>query len=144
MVHAGQRMHPQPLPVQADIQRVRPQRADQQRVAIGRRGGDRLEGHGAAAARPVLHHELLADLGRELRGDQPRVQVGIAAGGERHHDPDRPVRVVRAGRAWLRGSGAGQGQQQGKRAGDHAGPPMACSSTPTFSTSSRNRSPGFR
>ena len=62
---------------------------DEQRVAVGgclghHRGGDR-----AARAAAILDHELLPELCRQSRRDEPRDDVDPAAGGERHQHFDR-------------------------------------------------------
>ena len=65
-----------------------------QRVAVRRRAHDLHGGERRRGARPVLDDERLAELLLELLRDQPRQQVGAAAGGERHHDGHRPRRIL--------------------------------------------------
>ena len=52
---------------------------DQQRVAVGRRLGDRIVADRAAGARPVVDHDGLAERLLQLGRDQPRRGVGAAA-----------------------------------------------------------------
>jgi hypothetical protein len=55
------------------------------------KGGDR---HDAVAAGPVLdHHRLPPFLGQPVR-EQPRADIGTAAGSERQDELDRPRRPV--------------------------------------------------
>ena len=60
---------------------------EQQRVAVGRRLGDCVGTHVAAGAASVLH-EGAAQRGAHLLREQPRQDVGRAAGRERHDDAD--------------------------------------------------------
>jgi hypothetical protein len=53
----------------------------QQRVAVGRRARDRLQGEIAAAARPVVDDHRLAEPLRERLTNEPRDDVGRATGG---------------------------------------------------------------
>ena len=75
-------------------------RNDQQRVAIGRSGGDRLGADHAAGAAAIVHEHLVAELLGELVRDQPPDHVVAAAGRERNDQPHRLVGIVgRRGRA---------------------------------------------
>ena len=77
---------------------------EQQRVAVGLspRHADRADR--AAAAGPVLDHERLAELAREILRRQPRHHVGVAAGGVRYDDRDGTDRPFGGGVRW---SGSG-------------------------------------
>jgi len=66
----------------------------QQRVAVGRRLGDRIGADDRAGAGPVLHHEGLLERVREMLGENAGVNVGGPAGAERHDDPDRTRWVI--------------------------------------------------
>ena len=108
--------------------------AEDQGVAVGLGMRHRVGADDAGAARPVLHHDRLAEIG--LLGDQPRQQVDRPAGRVGHHDGDR------AGRKRLRTRGRRDGERgergEGGAAGEHAGvpgfarscrPPQAASSS---------------
>ena len=74
-----------------------------QRVAVGRRLGDRPCGQHAAGARPVLQHQRLLQIVAHGAGDDAHGDVRRRAGTDREHDLDRPVGIARlrmAGRAW--------------------------------------------
>ena len=60
-----------------------PIRGEHQRVAVGRRLGDR---RGSGQARAVLDDDLLLPHVGQLVGEDARQAVGDAAGGERDHD----------------------------------------------------------
>ena len=65
-----------------------------QRVAVGLGAGHRFRHRDAAAARPVLDHELLAEGLAQRLAVEPRRGVGGAAGRKRHDDahvPGRPI-----------------------------------------------------
>ncbi|MNV94725.1 hypothetical protein D3C71_1895430 [compost metagenome] len=95
--------------------RVRAGRGDQQRVAVCRGLGRHVGADGAACARTVIHHDLLAHAGAHLLGDGARQQVRGAAGRERHDQPDRLGRIrIRVRR---RGN---QGQARGKADAEQA------------------------
>ncbi len=74
-----------------------------ERVSVRRRLGDHIGADDRAAADAVVHHDLLAEpvphFGRDDAGDG----VGAAAGAERNHQPQRPVRP-RGGTAVRRGA----------------------------------------
>ena len=87
--------------------------AHQQRVAVGRRMGDRIGRDIAAGAGPVLDDERHAEQLLHLLADDAGEHVARAAGRERHHQRDRPARIV--GRARRRGPSQGQtGRQHGE------------------------------
>src|SRR6185503_853982 len=68
---------------------MRADAADADRVAIGRRLGDHVRADVAARAGAVLDEDRLAPgLGPAI-ADQTRIDVGDAAHGKRHDDPDR-------------------------------------------------------
>ena len=75
------------------IDRERPGIAHQQRVAIGRRLGHEGRADTAAGAGLVLDDEGLPERGAQPLGDRARIEVGAAAGRERHHDGDRSRRI---------------------------------------------------
>ena len=64
-----------------------------QRVAVGGSARDRLQREIAAGARPVVDHHRLAEPLRHRLTDQPRDDVGRAAGGNEHHQGHRPRRI---------------------------------------------------
>ncbi len=70
------------------IHRVRRHRADEDRVAVGRRLGDLVRPDVAGGARLVLDHRRLAPALGHLHRDQPREHVGRPARGPRHDQPD--------------------------------------------------------
>ena len=79
--------------VQVGIDRVRGQRAEQDRVAVGRRLGDVIRADVAARARFVLYNNGLAPhLGQLLR-DEPTGDVERAARWKRHDEPDGLRRI---------------------------------------------------
>jgi hypothetical protein len=69
---------------------------DQQRVAVGRRLGYRVDADHGAGAGLVLHQHGGAELLRQLLGEQARIGIGQPAGREGHHDADLPRRELRA------------------------------------------------
>jgi len=69
---------------------VNARRAHDEGVAIGIGLRDRIGCNVAARAGLVLDNELLAEFLRDLGGDDPRQNVGGAAGCERNHQLDRP------------------------------------------------------
>src|SRR3546814_4205006 len=77
---------------------VAARRREQQRVAVLLGARDELRAHRAAAAAAVLDHDWLAELLRQVVGDDPGDGVGVAAGREGHHHRDRPLGIVRMGR----------------------------------------------
>jgi hypothetical protein len=79
--------------------------AHQQRVAVGGRLGDELVADRGIAAGAVLDDDLLAEHLGELGRDEPRGDIGAAAGGRGHDQPDRPGGVA------LRVSGEGRGAE---------------------------------
>ena len=85
-------------------------------VAVGRAFKDRAGCDRAAAAqRPVLHHDLLAERRAHAVGDRARHDVVGAARRQRNHQRDRPVGIValRCGRRdkrGLRGHSDGNGE----------------------------------
>src|SRR5262249_11083480 len=62
------------------------------RVAVGRAFSERVDASQAAGAGADLDHHLLAELGPKRIGQGAADKIGGAAGGERHDQPDRPVR----------------------------------------------------
>ena len=67
------------------------------RVAVGRRRGDRRMADDAAAAGAVDDVDRLAQLLLEQGADDPRRGVGAAAGGPGHDQGDRAFRIRRLG-----------------------------------------------
>src|SRR6516225_9471810 len=66
---------------------------DRVSVGLGLRG--QVEADGQRAARPVVDHDLLAELLAELGAEDARDRVGGAASGLRDDEPDGLVRVLR-------------------------------------------------
>ena len=87
----------------------------EQRVTVGRGLGDRVAADDRARARPVLDHERLLERLRQVLGQNAGIDVGGAAGAERHHDLDRARRIV------LRRRYGGPRQRQGKRESRYGG-----------------------
>ncbi len=103
----------------------RPVRADEQRVAVGRRARHHLRADAAAGAAAVLHHHRLADRLRNLVADHAADNVGIASGREWHNQMDRPLRIGGEGPAWQHcccRTEAERGDQRAAR-DRHGGPP---------------------
>jgi hypothetical protein len=98
---------------QRRIDRDRAGVGEHQRVAVGRGAGDRARAHEPAAAAAVVDHDLLAERGRELVGDDACHGVDAAARRVRHDQGDRPRRVIlrarRGGRPDNRCCNDGQG-----------------------------------
>ena len=69
---------------------------DAERVAVRRRLGDRLRRDRAGGGGAVLDHDRLAGLARDVIAEQPRAEVGDAAGGEADDQADRLVGIVLA------------------------------------------------
>jgi hypothetical protein len=72
-----------------------PRAAEQQRIAIRPGPDHRLGTDRPGRAAAVLHHHRLAELPADEAAVEPRRHVGIAAGGEGHHEAQRAVRVFR-------------------------------------------------
>ena len=87
---------------------VRARSADDEGVAVGFGLGDVIGGDVAAGAGLVLDDELLAEFLGYLGGDDPRQNVGGAAGREGNDELDRPCRPF---------GGLGPPRQQRQRAG---------------------------
>ena len=79
-------------------------RRPQEGVAVRRRAGDRLGRDAAVAADAVLDDELLAERLAEPAAREPRHDVDVAAGRERHQDLGRPLRP-----------GLGRGRRRGAK-----------------------------
>src|SRR6266496_3587772 len=73
-------------------------RAEEKRVAVGRRPYDRLRTHDARSPSAVLDHDALAEIFGEIGGKHAGGGVGRSARGERHHQLDRPVGIGCEGR----------------------------------------------
>jgi hypothetical protein len=65
------------------------------RVAVGRRLRSRLDPDRQRAAGPVLDDDLLVELLRHLRREQPHDVVGRASRGLRHDELDWAIGVLR-------------------------------------------------
>ena len=89
-------------------------RRQHQHAAVGRRVLHRLGDDPAAGAGPVLDHDRLLQLVLHAVGDQPRGDVGRAAGGEADEQPHRLVdlgeRGIAAANARARPSRQGRGR----------------------------------
>ncbi|MNT59952.1 hypothetical protein D3C72_1975030 [compost metagenome] len=66
----------------------------QQGVAVGCGLGRLGRAQGAARAGLVVHHQLLAQVGRHALGDHAGHQVGRAAGWEGHDHPHGAIRPI--------------------------------------------------
>jgi len=66
----------------------------EQRVAVGRRGGDCLRGDHRARARPVLDDHGLPERRLHRLAEQPGDEIDAAAGRVADQDVDRPARVA--------------------------------------------------
>jgi hypothetical protein len=102
---------------QPDAQRRREgvtgRRGHEQRVAVGCAARDMLAGNSAVAAGPVVDDDAAPERLAQALGDQPRGDVGAAAGRERNHQADRlfgPGMCLRG-----RGRAAEQHRDQGDR-----------------------------
>ncbi len=80
--------------VERRIDRERAGAAEHQRVAVGRGLRHRARGDRAAGAGAVLDDDVLAERLAHLLGDDARHHVVAAAGGVRHHQRDRPGRII--------------------------------------------------
>ena len=85
---------------------------EQQRVAIGRRRGDRPGSCGLAGAGPVLDDDALAQARLKLLRDHPPNGIGGRTGRGGHDDLDDPVRIGL--RRKVDHACAEQGQRKGK------------------------------
>ena len=79
-----------------------------QRIAVGRRLGGEIETHGQRAARTVVDDDLLTYFIGKRGTKQARDRVGCAAGGLRHDEMDRTVRIL----------GRGAGRKGAREQGD--------------------------
>ena len=99
-------------------------RGAQQRIAVGACAGDVFRADIAAAPRTVFDDDRLPEDHAQLVGDEPRLDIGRAAGRKRHHDRDRPGREGRLG---CRRVGQADQEQQpeasAERRAKHALPP---------------------
>ena len=93
------------LLVERLVVRVGADRAEHERVAVGRGLGDAVRAGHAAGAADVLDHHLLAEDFGQPRRQHAAEHVDRAAGGERHHHGHRPVGAV------LRRGGGGERNQ---------------------------------
>ena len=74
---------------EARVDRERPRRTHQDRVAVGRGLGDEVGADVAARARPVVDHDLLREALGELLRDDASDDVGAAARREGDDEADR-------------------------------------------------------
>ena len=86
-------------------------RRQQQRVAVGGRLGHQLAADGGSCTGPVVDNDLLLQALAQLLGDDARGPIHRTAGRKRHHDANRPIRVV-AGLGVQRRCGRQRGQAQ--------------------------------
>ena len=80
--------------IQRGIDRQRADRTDQQRVTVRLGLGDMIGGDVACGAGFVFHHHGLSPGLAHFLGNQPRDDVGAAAGGKADDEVDRAVRVA--------------------------------------------------
>jgi hypothetical protein len=76
------------------IDRDRAYCREEQRVAVGIGLRDVLGRDRAVRARPVLDDDGLAKQSPQTLGQEARDEIGSAAGGEGHHEPDRATRIL--------------------------------------------------
>jgi hypothetical protein len=76
------------------VRNVGAEMADTDGVAVGRRGHHAADPDRATGAGDVLDQHRLAERGAHALAEHARQHVGRAAGGERHDDGDRAVRVA--------------------------------------------------
>jgi hypothetical protein len=101
------------LCVQALVDHQRRRRGHEQRVAVGRRGGDGLRADAARGAGAVVHHHWLAPFLAQPVRDQACSEVVASAGRVGDDDADGPGRVVlRLGGRDERERGAEQGERR--------------------------------
>jgi endoglucanase len=97
-------------------------RCPHQGVAIRCCAGDLLERDGAAGSRLILDQEALPEIVVHVARENPRQDIGAAAGRKRHHQLDDPVGV------WLRGdadrSACQRRQNNEERYGFHGSRPQ--------------------
>ena len=129
---AGDRHHArQVIEIQMRIERGvdRVRRGDEEeRVAVGIGVDRRLGGDVAAGAVAVLDDELLAERFRQRLGDQPRADIGRAAGGITDEDQHRARRIALRAREPRHGGqrhGAAGETQHGPAGNFHRGPPLS-------------------
>ena len=97
-----------------------------ERGAVGRGLGDHVHAERAGGAGAVLDHRLLAGAARDLLGQEPRAEIGNAAGGKAGDDSDRFARpVLRLGLAGNQCRDPDQGH--GHQTRDHvlSSPPLS-------------------
>ena len=82
---------------------------DQQRLAVGGGARDQLVAEGAGGAAAVLHDHIVAEALLQMRGDQPRHQVGGAGGGVGHYEFRRVRGGGRCGEQSENGTENGEG-----------------------------------
>ena len=100
----------------------------QQRVAVSRRARDRLQGEIAAATRPVVDDQRLAEPLRQRLTNEPRNDVGRAAGGNEDDQSNWPRRIGlrTCDPRDRRERGSARGQMQKSSAGKfHRGPSLS-------------------
>ena len=108
---------------------------DDQRVAVGRRGHQRLRGDHAARARPVFDDDALAPLPRDHIAQRAREDIDRAAGRIWHENMHRP------GRKWrLRRRHAAHGRHRRRRGSDPE-PPLPIDVSPDILVASSYRTP---
>ena len=118
----------------------------QQRVAIGRRLGDRVGRDVAAGTRLVLDDELLAQPLRQPLAHQARHDVGRPAGGKADDDARRLGRVGLRPRELRQGrhSGRARGQMHERAAGKfHGASSAAAASSRTCCPTGRAATTGY-
>jgi hypothetical protein len=111
------------LAVEALVDGLRAVGADEQRVAVRVRARGFGGGEIAACADLAFHHHGLPKRCLQVLGQEPRRQVGAAAGGEGHHDADGLAGpALRTRRSHGRGSRGGEEREDHAAAVDrHAG-----------------------
>ena len=82
------------IAVQRRIDRDGAHGGEEQGIAVGLRLRHVLGRDRAAGAWPVVDDDGLSDQAAQPFGQEPRDEIGGAAGGESDHQPDRPVGVI--------------------------------------------------
>ncbi|KAG1084862.1 hypothetical protein G6F40_014363 [Rhizopus arrhizus] len=83
------------LAVEQRVHHMRADRAHEDRIAIGRRGGRHLRGDHPTRTGAVFDHDALAPHVSPALAPRARPDIGDAPGPKRHHQPNGPLRKPR-------------------------------------------------